>query len=158
MASIHHQIWIDAPIATVYRALASAEGLSRWWIPHQDVERDGERLLCHHAGSSHGAVLLRVLEASAERCLRWEVISRHPPQSPAAGWMGTEIRFDLARRASPGPWLGLDNPGEPMTVLDLRHLGWREDSGFLGHCSLAWAQTLLRLRDWANAQVHGAAH
>ena len=30
MTSIHLQVWIDAPLATVYSGLANAEGLSRW--------------------------------------------------------------------------------------------------------------------------------
>ena len=81
------------------------------------------------------------------------VISRHPPQSPASAWTGTEIRFDLSRRASPGAWRGLPHEGEPMTVLEFHHLGWNGDSEYLGFCSQAWAETLVMLRRWAEASI-----
>ena len=153
MTSIHLQVWIDAPLATVYSGLASAEGLSHWWIPHQQTVIDGDTVISHNPGSGHGVVALKVLEIIPERCIRWEVISRHPPQSPASAWTGTEIRFDLSRRASPGAWRGLPREGEPMTVLEFHHLGWNGDSEYLGFCSQAWAETLVMLRRWAEASI-----
>jgi len=151
MTSIHLQVWIDAPLATVHAGLASAEGLGQWWIPHQHSVIDGDNVLSHNPGSGHGVVAMKVLENTAKGCVRWEVISRHPPQSPASAWTGTEIRFDLSRRASPGAWRGLPHEGEPMTVLEFHHLGWNGDSEYLGFCSQAWAETLVMLRRWAEA-------
>jgi len=31
MATIHHQVAIDAPPANVYAAIATADGISTWW-------------------------------------------------------------------------------------------------------------------------------
>ncbi|MCD9086730.1 hypothetical protein [Stenotrophomonas sp. SY1] len=154
MATIHHQLWIDAPLTTVFDGLASAEGLGRWWIPHQQTQHDGDTILSHNPGPEHGPVALKVLEVTPGHCVRWEVISRHPPQSPASAWTGTEVRFDLSRRASPGDWRGLPHEGEPMTVLEFHHLGWDPHSEYYGFCSQAWAETLVMLRRWAEAQTH----
>jgi len=150
MAAIHHQLWIDAPLATVHAGLATAEGLGRWWVAHTASVIDGETVISHNPGPAHGVVAMKVLEASTQR-VRWEVISRHPAQSPASAWTGTEIRFELSRRASPGAWRGLPHEGEPMTVLEFQQLGWNPDSEFLGFCSQAWAETLVMLRRWAES-------
>jgi hypothetical protein len=125
MASIHHQLWIDAPLATVYEALASAEGLSRWWIPHQHHVIDGEPVISHNPGGAHGVVAMKLLEAVP------------------------------GQRASPGAWRGLPHEGEPMTVVEFQHLGWDPDSEYFGFCSQAWAETLVMLRRWAESQAGG---
>ena len=31
MATIRHHVLIDAPVAKVYQALSTAEGISTWW-------------------------------------------------------------------------------------------------------------------------------
>lgn len=152
MSSIHHQIWIDAPLTTVYDALATADGLSHWWVPHQQTVREGDTLISHNPGGAHGTVVMKVLETVPGHCVRWEVISHHPSQSPASVWAGTEVRFDLSRRASPGAWRGLPHEGEPMTVLEFHHLGWEPQNEYYGFCSQAWAETLVMLRRWAESQ------
>lgn len=154
MTSIHHQIWIDAPASTVYRALADANGLGQWWAPHQEHEVDGVRVLEHSPGPAHGMVRMKVIEAVPDHRIRWEIISNHPPQSPASAWTGTHVRFEISRRASLGHWRGMDKEGEPFTVVDFQHLGWSPDNEFLGWCSQAWAETLVMLRQWAETQAH----
>ncbi|MDH5823935.1 hypothetical protein QFW77_13200 [Luteimonas sp. RD2P54] len=44
MATLHHQIWIDAPRSLVYSALATAQGLGRWPSPGQwlGLEHEGK--------------------------------------------------------------------------------------------------------------------
>ncbi len=31
MATLYHQVWINAPVSKVYEALATADGLGKWW-------------------------------------------------------------------------------------------------------------------------------
>lgn len=38
VAEIRHQVWIDAPLATVFATLATPEGVSRWWNPQTPVQ------------------------------------------------------------------------------------------------------------------------
>ena len=40
MATIDHQVWINASVAKVYKALATADGLGSLWAPHTSTETD----------------------------------------------------------------------------------------------------------------------
>lgn len=152
MATLHHQVWIDVPREKVYAALASAEGLGQWWAPHTASETDEGLVLAHSPGPAHGDVKMKVLDSTPHSRIEWEIISTHPERSPASAWTGTHIIFDIATRASPGHWLGMDNAGQPMTVLNFRHAGWNEDSEFLGFCNYAWGVTLDMLRQWCESK------
>jgi uncharacterized protein YndB with AHSA1/START domain len=146
MATLHQQVWINAPKEKVYEALASAEGLGQWWAPHTTTETNDGLVLAHSPGPAHGDVQMKVLESTPPRRIEWEIISTHPPSSPASAWTGTHIVFEISERESPGHWLGMDNMGQPMTVLNFRHEGWNEASEFLGFCNYAWGLTLDLLR------------
>ncbi|MBX3178206.1 MAG: SRPBCC domain-containing protein [Candidatus Hydrogenedentes bacterium] len=152
MATLIHQVWIDAPVATVYGALATAEGLGRWWAPHTSEETDAGLVLAHSPGKEHGDVRMRVAELVPFKRVEWEIISTHPPESPASAWTGTRISFDLEERPSPGHWMGMQNGGMPMAVLNFRHAGWDADSPFYGFCNYAWGVTLDMLRQWCESQ------
>lgn len=151
MATLYHQVWIDAPVATVYEALATAEGLGQWWAPHTATETDDGLVLAHSPGPAHGDVQMKVLDSTPNERVEWEIISSHPSRSPASAWTGTHIAFEITERESPGQWLGMDNEGETMTVLDFTHAGWDEDSEFFGFCNYAWGVTLDMLRQWCES-------
>src|SRR5437870_8618958 len=40
MATIYHQVWINAPIAKVYEAISTLEGIVSWWGPHKSTKTD----------------------------------------------------------------------------------------------------------------------
>jgi uncharacterized protein YndB with AHSA1/START domain len=138
MATLYHQVWIDAPAAKVYAALATAEGLSSWWAPHTSTETDDGLVLAHSPGPSHGDVQMKVLDSTPNRRVEWEIISAHPKRSPASAWSDTHILFEIAEKASPGHWLGMNNEGQNMAVLDFHYTGWDENSEFFGFCNYAW--------------------
>jgi hypothetical protein len=54
MATLYHQVWIDAPAAKVYEALASTE------------TEDG-LVLAHGPGPAHGAVQMKVLDSTPNK-------------------------------------------------------------------------------------------
>lgn len=147
MATLHHQVWIDAPVSKVYGALATADGLGTWWAPHTSTETEDGLILSHNPGPEHGEVKLKVLDRIPDRRVEWEVVSTHPPTSPAFGWMGTRILFELDERDNPGTRMGVVGGGPRMTVLDLRHSGWDEESEYFGFCTYAWGLTMLMLKD-----------
>lgn len=146
MATLYHQVWIDAPAAKVYEALATAEGLGGWWAPHTSTETKDGLVLAHSPGEAHGDVRMKVLDRKPDRRVEWEIISTHPERSPASAWTGTHIIFEIAEKPSPGHWMGMDNEGQTMTVVNFRHEGWDDDSAFLGFCNCAWGVTLDMLR------------
>jgi len=146
MATLCHQVWINASVANVYEALATAHGLSSWWAPHTSTETDASLVLAHSPGSEHGEVRMRVLDRVQNRRVEWEIISSHPKRSPASAWTGTRIAFEISERDNPGYWLGVSDGGPRMAVLEFRHSGWDENSEYFGFCNFAWGETLLMLK------------
>jgi uncharacterized protein YndB with AHSA1/START domain len=151
MATLYHQVWIDAPAAKVYEALATAEGLGNWWAPHTSTETEASLVLSHSPGPEHGDVKMKVLARVQNRRVEWEIISSHPKRSPASGWTGTRISFEITERENPGARLGISSGRPQMTVLEFRHSGWDEKSEYFGFCNFAWGETLLMLKQWCES-------
>lgn len=152
MATLYHQVWINATLSRVYEALATADGLGKWWAPHTSTDTDTGLVLAHGAGSEHGEVQILVLDTTQDKRIEWEIVSTHPQRSPASAWTGTHIIFEITERENPGHWLGISNGGSRMTVLEFRHSGWNEDSEYFGFCNFAWGETLLMLKQWCESQ------
>lgn len=102
MATLYHQVWIDAPVSRVYEALGTADGLGSWWAPHTSTETEAGLVLAHGAGSEHGEVRMKVLDTAPDKRVEWEIISTHPQRSPASAWTGTHIVFEIAERENSG--------------------------------------------------------
>jgi uncharacterized protein YndB with AHSA1/START domain len=151
MATLHHQVWINAPVAKVYEGLATAEGLGRWWAPHTSAQTEAGLVLTHSPGPEHGDVSMKVVGLVPDARVEWEIISTHPRRSPASAWTGTHIVFELATRENPGARLGVSGGGSYMTVLEFRHSGWDEGSEYFGFCNFAWGATLMMLKQWCEA-------
>jgi uncharacterized protein YndB with AHSA1/START domain len=156
MATLYHQVWIDAPMSRVYEALATAEGVGHWWGPHTSRRTTDGLVLSHGADSPHGRLDMLVVDLVEPRRVEWEIISKHPARSPASAWTGTRIAFELAERENPGGWLGIDSPSPRLTVLELRHSGWDEGSPYLGFCNFGWGAALLELKRWSESHSRGA--
>ena len=135
-----------------FEALATADGLGRWWAPHTSTETDAGLVLAHSPGAEHGDVKMKVLDTTQDKRVEWEIISTHPKRSPASAWTGTHIIFEITERENPGRWLGISDGGLRMAVLEFRHSGWNEDSEYFGFCNFAWGETLLMLKQWCESQ------
>jgi uncharacterized protein YndB with AHSA1/START domain len=148
MATLHHQVWIDAPLSKVYDALASAEGLGNWWAPHTSTQTSTGVVLAHNPGPEHGGdVKMKVLDTTRNKRIEWEIISTHPTSSPASAWTGTHIVFELSQREKP-VWMSGTAGRPPTTVVEFRHEGWNEKNEYFGFCNFAWGETLVMLRQW----------
>lgn len=152
MATLHHQVWIDAPVGKIYDALASAEGLGRWWAPHTATRTDDGLVLAHDPGELHGEVRMKVIATEPGQRVEWEIVSAHPRRSPASAWTGTRISFELSERENPGARLGIVSESPVLTVLEFRHSGWDAKSEFFGFCNFAWGVTLQMLQQWCEAR------
>ena len=84
MASLCHEVWINAPIAKVYQAISTVEGISSWWDKQTAIQTDSSVVLEHDPGPEHGVVRLKVLDLTQDRRVEWECISTHPQTSPAS--------------------------------------------------------------------------
>ncbi|GLH74866.1 activator of HSP90 ATPase [Geothrix limicola] len=123
MADILHRVGVDAPLARVYYALSSLEGLRHWWIGDATGDPSQGHTL------DFGFCRMTVLESDPAGLVHWKC-SAGPEE-----WVGTEMIFNLVWK-------------EGQTFILFTHGNWREPVEFMHHCSTKWAAFLLSLRDW----------
>ena len=146
MATIHHKVSINAPVAKVYAAISTAAGIGTWWDKQTATQTDRSLVLEHNPGPEHGVVKLRVVELVPDRRVEWECISTHPKSSPASAWTGTHFIFELADRPDIATPSGSKGDQRPSTLLDFCQIGYDERSEFLESNSAAWGQVLQNLK------------
>jgi uncharacterized protein YndB with AHSA1/START domain len=127
MATIHHQLSINAPAGKVYEAISTADGIGTWW---------GRRMV----GWFWSIPLV------PNRRVEWECISTHPKSSPASAWTGTHFIFEIARGGDVGDASGAVRNQDLTTTLDFRQVGYDEQSEFFEFNKVAWGQVMQNLR------------
>jgi len=127
MPDIIHRIGILSPIADVYKALTTDEGLSRWWT--QDTTGAGEVGSVIKFRFNGEGPDFKVIELLPDTMVRWS----HSGDMPTA-WMGTEVSFELSHKNA-------------QTYVFFLHANWQEASEFMGHCSTKWGVFLMSLKD-----------
>jgi uncharacterized protein YndB with AHSA1/START domain len=127
---IRHRVVISAPPGDVYEAVATPEGISKWWT------RDGVRgelaegsQLRFFFGQPEPAAVMEVtgLKPGGQVC--WSCVGG------ADEWVGTRLCFELT-----------ETGGE--TAVIFTHAGWRDPSEFMAHCSARWAYFLLSMKSY----------
>ena len=93
MTTIRHQVLIDAPVAKVYQALSTAEGISTWWDKQTPTQTDRGLVLEHNPGPEHGVVQLRVIELVPDKRVEWECISTQSQGQPGCRLDGYALYF-----------------------------------------------------------------
>jgi len=144
MATIYHQVSINAPLAKVYDAISTADGIGTWWDKQTPNQTDRGLVLEHNPGLEHGVVKLRVVELIPNKRVEWECISTHPRSSPASAWTGTHFIFEIAERDNVSS--GSKHNQVRATTLDFRQAGYDERSEFFGSNNFAWGQVLQKLK------------
>lgn len=134
MKDIVHRVGIKAPIAKVYDALSTIDGLAAWWTRSTTgSSKVGDVIAFRFStetGDEIGGFDMDVLELQPDQTVRWRV-----KEGPAE-WVGTDIEFQLSRQ-------------DEHTIVMFGHRQWREEVEFMAHCSTKWATFLLSLRDLA---------
>jgi uncharacterized protein YndB with AHSA1/START domain len=133
VATIQHHVTIGAPVAQVYEAIATADGISAWWDKQTPVPTEDGLVLEHHPGPEHGVVRLRVVDLVPNARVEWECISTHPARSPASAWTGTHFVFEIAE-------------SDGATTVDFRQTGYDEGSAFFAANRAAWGRVLENLK------------
>src|SRR5262245_16809372 len=133
MNTIQHELLINAPVARVYEAIATADGISTWWDTQTPRQTDRGLVLEHNPGPEHGIVQLLVVDRVPNSRIEWECVSMHPASSPASAWTGTHFIFELSRR-------------DGTTDVNFRQTGYNERSSFFNSNRDAWGQVLQNLK------------
>ena len=128
MPDIHHKLSIGAPRERVFQALATREGLARWWTSTTEGDSVPGQTLTFRFGEH--VIQMRVDELRAGSRVAWECTKADPE------WQGTQLSFDLTEENG-------------RTTVLFGHRQWAKASDFFAHCSTKWATFLLSLREYA---------
>jgi uncharacterized protein YndB with AHSA1/START domain len=127
MPDIRHRVGIDAPVAAVYDAVASREGLARWWTPDVEGESRPGGHVAFRFGRPEPSAIMEVVELAPPGRVRWRCV-----EGPDE-WVGTTVDFEV-------------KPSGEQTALVFTHAGWRDPVEFMHHCSTKWAYYLIGLK------------
>ncbi|MGO9458269.1 MAG: SRPBCC family protein [Acidimicrobiales bacterium] len=133
MADIRHRVGIEAPQESVYRAVATSDGLRTWWTRRVEGDPSVGGSLDFFFGNPEPSAVMKVVELSPPHCVVWRCVGG-PDE-----WVGTHVTFDVKRN-------------QDESALVFTHGDWREPVEFMHHCSTKWAYFLLGLK----ASLEGA--
>lgn len=131
MVDIIHRVGIQAPLASVYAALATTEGVAGWWSRlASGVSSPGNivTLVFHTpAGALLGEIKYEVTSLVTDKQVCWRFVAG--PEE----WIGTRASFDLYQEGD-------------YTIVLFSHQDWQQPVEFMAHCSMKWATFLLSLK------------
>ena len=126
MAEINHRVGIKASPESIYEALTTDDGLTKWWT--NDVSGAGEVGSTIEFRFNGGGPDFTVTKLISNKTVCWQ----HSGSMPES-WKGTEISFQLETE-------------ESQTFVRFTHSNWKEPTNFMAHCSTKWAVFLLSLK------------
>jgi uncharacterized protein YndB with AHSA1/START domain len=128
MPDIRHRVGIKAPIGEVYDAIATRDGVARWWTRDVEGESRPGGSLAFGFGSPEPSAVMEVTELVPSTRASWQCING--PDD----WVDTTVTFEL-------------NADGEETVVMFTHAGWQAPVDFMHHCSTKWAYFLIGLKD-----------
>lgn len=134
-ASYRQRLELAAPVATVYRALTSAEGLRGWWTEACEVGAAEGDTVAVHFGPVYKRMHIERLVAN--RTVRWHCVDANliaPGVRDPREWVDTSLIFRLVAAAP------------DRTTLHFEHLGLTPEVECYAICSAGWGQFLDSLR------------
>ncbi len=132
MESIEQVNYIKTPIATVYKALTSEEGLGHVWTKKLKVKP--EIGFVNEFDFDEGYITkFKTIELEENNKIVWQCIVSDEE------WIGTKVSFELTEK---------DN----TTTVTLKHFDWRERTEFYRWCSYNWAMFLFSLKTYCENQ------
>nr|WP_294948528.1 SRPBCC domain-containing protein [uncultured Mucilaginibacter sp.] len=147
MPNINHALIIEATAQTVYDAITSQEGLSAWWTPDTEANKQVNSTLRFHFGAGYFKEMV-LIAAEPFEPVKWSCIKG------ADEWVGTNLSFKLipgtreslltAYPEMLGQLEQLKN--DTATLLVFSHDDWRDNTLMFAECSYTWGQFLRSLK------------
>lgn len=129
MESIEQINYIKAPIATVYKALTTAEGLSQVWTKKLTVKPE-VGFTNQFDFNEDQLTEMKIIELQENKKIVWECTASDKE------WVGTGISFELSEKNN-------------TTTIILKHFHWREKTDYYRWCSYNWAMFLFSLKTYS---------
>lgn len=121
------QIILAAPTATVYKALATQQGLRDWWTHSCEADTTVGGRITFRFGRIHKVMRIDSLVPGIE--VRWHCVEAHleiPGVNNKTEWVGTDIVFKLTP------------VGGNKTCLDFEHIGLSPAFECYEQCEGGW--------------------
>lgn len=126
MATIAHQIWVNAPKEKVYEAVTTTKGLSKWWLADCTAKPEiGFVNTFRMGGHIHNKML--VVDLRPNEYAEWECINNN------GAWTGNHLSFEIIEK-------------NEVCILNFKHSGWESQTEFFTICNFHWARHLLMLK------------
>jgi uncharacterized protein YndB with AHSA1/START domain len=130
MAEINLVIAIRAPLKAVFAAIATVEGLAKWWSSDTQGDAAKQGGIVRFRFGAHGPDM-EVTTIVPNSRVGWKCIKH---AESASEWIGTNLSFALTEK-------------DGRVHVRFRHADWKEATDFLAFCSMKWATFLLSLRE-----------
>jgi hypothetical protein len=127
MPNIVHRIGIpNTTSRNVYDAVATNDGISKWWTTKISGKSKEGNVLEFKFGEAGPD--FQVIKLEPTKKVEWKCVSG-PPE-----WVDSHIEFEVSEQGN-------------EIVLLFKHSGWRKEVEFMHHCSTQWAYFLIGLKD-----------
>lgn len=132
MPKIMHQVVIEADSKTIFDAITTQSGLSRWWIADCDAKPEIGHMNEFRV-EGHGVNRMKVVTLEPNHRLEWNCHNE-----PNHDWSGTTLTFQVKPRTN-------------ACTLTFEHEGWTEQNDFFAICSFHWARHLAMLAKYCES-------
>jgi uncharacterized protein YndB with AHSA1/START domain len=148
MPDIRQNLFIAAPINTVFNAITTQEGLSGWWTPKVTASPMQGSVAYFGFGPSYIKEML-IEELAPLETLRWRCVAG------TEEWVGTVLTFQLTggsrtalMQSHPEARGQIEQAGDfdTGTVLNFAHADWRDATAMFAECSYTWGRFLRSLK------------
>ena len=128
MADITHNLLIHSSKEQVYQAVATQEGVRKWWTAQTDIVSEIGGSAEFRFGDKY-YIQMEITELIPDEKVSW--ICRVGDEQ----WVGTEFHFEIS-----------EENGD--TLLRFGHINWTDQTEFFGHCNFQWGRYLMSLKKY----------
>lgn len=131
------EIAIAAPMCNVFEAIATDEGLSRWWASSATGSGPAGATIVLGFSGLKETITFRIDSETYPTSVTWTCL-RH---TGLPDWDGTTVVFEMAE------------PASDSTVLSFRHIGLVSDLDCYDQCHAGWDHFLASLRSYSESGI-----
>jgi len=132
MATIYHQVLINAVKSKIYEALTTQEGIALWWTA-DCIVKPQVGFINEFGIGTQAHYRMKVVVLQPGNLVEWKCVNQHDD------WSGTQLSFRLSTK------------GE-STCLDFKHSGFGSEGEAFGAANFEWAKRLLWLKEVCEAE------